>query len=63
MDGMKIYCPICKRKAGKWDGKTKMTIDVKCKNCNRLVVFYPISRETVIKPLPKPNTASGKRLY
>lgn len=63
MDEMKIYCPGCGRNVGDWDGKTKTLVDVKCKKCNRLVVFYPISGKTIITALPKANTASGKRLY
>ena len=59
----RIYCPICKRKVFSWDGKIKQALDAKCKNCNKLVVFYPSTNETVIKPLPKANSASGKRLY
>lgn len=63
MAEVKIYCPICKRKVFYWDGKTKQSIDAKCKNCNKLVVFYPLTNETVIKPLPKANSSSGRRLY
>lgn len=63
MAEMKIYCPICGRKVGKWDGKTKTLVDVECRKCNKLVIFYPISGQTMTKALPKPNSASGKRIY
>lgn len=63
MSEMNIYCPICKRSVAHWNGKTQITIEAKCKKCNKLVVFYPTTKETGIKPLPKATTASGKRFY
>ena len=47
-DVRKIYCPKCGRKAMQHDGKSEITKSVKCQKCKKLVVFNPITNETVI---------------
>ena len=41
-----IYCPKCGRKVAIWDGRSTNNISVKCKKCNKLVVY---DVENVIK--------------
>lgn len=54
-----IYCPKCGRKVATWDGRSSSNITVKCRKCNKMVVFRPKTMETELKPLPQRNTASG----
>lgn len=58
-----IYCPKCKRKAMEYDGISTMKIEVKCKKCQELVVYEPLTNTTVLKKLPARATASGMRFY
>ena len=57
-DSKTLYCPKCYCKLGAWDGKSITTKAIKCRKCNRLVLFkdgkYVRSEE-----VPKRNTASG----
>ena len=45
-DRKTIYCPKCGRKVATWDGRSTNNISVKCKKCNKLVV-YDIENEKV----------------
>lgn len=56
-----IICPSCKRTIAKWDRKSSMNIDIKCRKCNKLVIFRPINETVEIKYLPQRVSASGMR--
>ena len=58
-----IYCPKCGRKVAAWDGRSTNNISVKCKKCNKLVIYFPEKGTTETRSLPKRNTASGMRFY
>lgn len=58
-----IYCPNCGRKVGVHDGRSTNNISVKCKKCNKLVVYFTEKDATIIRALPERNTASGMRFY
>ena len=59
----KIYCPSCGRKVGVWDGRSTINISVKCKKCDKLVVYDVENEKTIIKEIPKRTTSSGTRFY
>ena len=58
-----IYCPECGRKVATWDGRSTNNISVKCKKCNKLVVYDVESEEVKIKAIPQRTTSSGMRFY
>ena len=58
-----IYCPKCGIKVATWDGRSKNNISVKCKKCNKLVVYDVESEEVKIKAIPQRTTSSGMRFY
>ena len=59
----KIYCPRCDKAVAHYDGNTKNTIKVKCKNCNKLVVYSPKLGYAILTELPPRVTSSGMRFY
>ena len=54
-----IYCPICKRKVGDYDGKATINQMYRCKKCNKKIVYYTDTGETKAKSLPIRTTSSG----
>ena len=58
-----IYCPRCGRKAAVYDGRSSMDIKVKCRKCNRLVVYHVESGEVTQEKMPVRTTGSGLRIY
>lgn len=58
-----IYCEKCSRKVATWDGKSSANIEVKCRNCNVLVVFRPANRSIETKSSPKRVLAGAMRFY
>ena len=58
-----IYCPNCGRKVGTYDGRSTNNISVKCKKCNKLVVYDIENEKTEIKEIPQRETSSGMRFY
>jgi endogenous inhibitor of DNA gyrase (YacG/DUF329 family) len=58
-----IYCPLCKRKVAVHDGRGTLYIDVKCGQCNKLVIYKPDTKETIVRRLPERATSSGLRFY
>ena len=58
-----IYCPKCGRKVATWDGRSTINILVKCKKCNKLVVYDVESEEVKIKAITQRTTSSGMRFY
>lgn len=58
-----IFCPSCGQKMFNYDGKSTMTVDRLCKNCNMIVVYNPNTNKTkIMKPYQRA-TSSGKRFY
>lgn len=58
-----IYCPKCGRKVATWDGRSTINISVKCKKCNKLVVYNVENENVEIKEIPQRATSSGMRFY
>lgn len=58
-----IYCPKCRRKVATWDGRSTINISVKCKKCNKLIVYDIENEKTIIKEIPQRTTSSGMRFY
>lgn len=58
-----IYCPKCGRKVATWDGRSTNNISVKCKKCNKLVVYNVENEKVEIKEIPQRTTSSGMRFY
>lgn len=59
----KIYCPKCGRKVATWDGRSTNNISVKCKKCNKLVVYDVVNKNAEIKEIPPRTSSSGMRFY
>lgn len=57
------YCPKCGHKIMSWNGITLQPISVKCKTCNKLAVFYPMTKKVLLKDLPDREQTSGMRFY
>lgn len=58
-----IYCPQCYRKVGVYDDKSSINPQMKCRKCNKLIV-YDIGSDTVgIKKIPERTQGSGVRFY
>ena len=58
-----IYCSKCGRKVAKWDGRSTINISVRCKKCDKLVVYDVKNEQTIIKEIPKRTTSSGMIFY
>ena len=58
-----VYCPKCGRKVHTHDGRGTLYIHVKCKKCNKLVVYKPEEKETLLRPLPEKVSSAGYRFY
>lgn len=58
-DNWKIYCPLCKRKVGTYDGKSMIPKIYKCNKCKKRVLFKPEEKSIEIKPIPQRNCSSG----
>ena len=54
-----IYCPKCGRKVGTYDGRSTINRILKCRKCNKKVVYYVDDGRTEIKPFPKRTCSSG----
>ena len=57
-----IYCNLCGRRVGTWDGKSTINVICKCKHCDKRVVYYVDTGETVVKDRPPISSSSGKNL-
>ena len=58
-----IYCPKCGSKVATWDGRSANNISVKCKKCNKLVVYDVENEKSEIKAIPQRSTSGGMRFY
>lgn len=56
---VKIFCPQCNSHVGTHDGRSTIDKIVKCKNCNKLVIYKIKTGKTENKPVPKRNCSSG----
>ena len=63
MTAGKIYCPICNKKLGSYDGRGTIPKVIDCKDCKKRVVFNPETGKTEVMNIPSRNTASGKTFY
>lgn len=62
-DKFRLYCPKCGAKVVDVDYKMKSIIEVKCKHCNRMVVYNPQNGKKKVKDIPERKTSSGCRFY
>ena len=58
-----IYCPRCGRKVTTLDCRSANNISVKCKKCNKLVVYDVENEKVEIKNIPQRTTSSGMIFY
>lgn len=56
---VKILCPQCNSRVGTHDGRSTTDKIVKCKKCNKLVIYRIETGKTENKPVPKRNCSSG----
>ena len=56
-----IYCPQCGRRVGKYDGKSSINLVMKCRKCNKRVVYQIDTGKKEIKAIPKRSCSSGLR--
>lgn len=54
-----VYCPICGRRVGEYDGKSSMNLITRCRKCRKQIVYYIKTGETKVKPIPPRATSSG----
>lgn len=62
-EAKKIYCPRCGRKVGTYDGKSTVHKIVKCKKCNKLVVYNVETGKIKVTNIPERNCSSGMIKY
>lgn len=58
-----IICPQCLHEVGTHDGRSKINPAVKCRNCNKLVVYDVKTGKCELKPVPERTAGSGMRFY
>ena len=58
-----IYCPKCGRKVATLDGRSTINISVRCKKCDKLVVYDVENEKVEIKNIPQRTTSSGMIFY
>lgn len=56
---VKIFCPQCKGRVGTYDWRSTIDKIVKCKNCNKLVIYRIEIGKAENKPVLKRNCSSG----
>lgn len=56
-----LVCPRCKRELIEISGKSYL--EVKCHDCNGLVIYNPDTQTTRIRKMPPRTTSSGCRFY
>lgn len=54
-----IYCPICKERVAKYDGRTTTDIVSRCGRCHKRIIYRVDTEEIEIKPIPPRTTSSG----
>ena len=59
MKSKTIYCPMCKRKVGIYDGRSTFTMTYSCRKCDKRVLFNPAENEIKIKDRPQREVSSG----
>lgn len=59
----KIYCLNCGRLALTTDEYTEMLLEVKCKKCNKLVVYNGRTGFVRLDNVPERKQSSGVRFY
>lgn len=60
---MDIRCPLCSRKVMTWQGISYMQKEVKCRNCNVLVIYDPCRNEIDVTRVTKRTGSSGVRFW
>lgn len=63
MEQKVVYCPKCNRKVMSVSIMGTLPYSVKCKECNKIVSYNPVTNEIKMKDIPVRSLASGKRIY
>lgn len=58
-----IICPQCKHKVGIYDGRSGINPKIKCRECNKLIVYDISSGKAEMKAIPQRTQGSGVRFY
>lgn len=58
-----IYCPQCHRKVDVYDGKSQINKEMRCRKCNKLIVYDIKSDTVIVKNIPERTQGSGVRFY
>lgn len=58
-----IYCPKCGRKVATLDRRSTINISVRCKKCDKLVVYDVENKKAEIKEIPQRTASRGMRFY
>lgn len=58
-----VFCPSRRKVVGKYDGRSQVNYEVKCKKCGNLIVYNPNEKRTKIRKAPERNQGSGMRFY
>lgn len=58
-----ITCPLCCRKVGTHDGRGTITVSYKCKKCNKIIQYNPLTNESSKKNIPQREYSSGIRFW
>lgn len=58
-----IYCITCGRKVGTHDGRGTITVSYKCKKCNKIIQYNPLTNESSKKNIPQRKYSSGIRFW
>ena len=59
----RISCPRCNGHVATWDRKSSMNIEIKCRKCNKLVIFRPKNGTVELRRLPDRVSASALRFW
>lgn len=54
-----IHCPSCDDEVGKYDGRSNIDLIMRCRRCQKRVIYRVDTNITEIKPLPSRACSSG----
>lgn len=63
IESIKIYCPDCGRKVMTHDGKGTIPITHACKNCKKVITYFPESGKIKSQKKLHFESSNGKRIY
>ena len=57
--GALIYCPHCRKRVARWDGKSTSNVVVKCPHCRKQIVYHVDTGVTKRMDAPARRCSSG----